>query len=362
MIPISKPFLDVEEKQAVLAVLDSGMLVQGSRVAMLEACFSKVCGVHHAVATSSGTAALHVALLAHGIESGDEVITTAFTFIASTNCILYVGATPVFVDIDPDTFNIDPDQVERAITPRTKAILAVDLYGHLCDMNALKSIADKHGLVLIEDACQAIGASVDTTTDGTPGGQMAGSFGTGVFSLYATKNVQAAEGGIITTDDNEFAAKCRLLRNHGMQRRYYHEQLGYNFRLSEVHAAIGVVQMDRISAFTERRRANAQYLNTHLESVITPKVKPGYNHVWHQYTIRVQGDRDAAVKQLNEAGIGTGIFYPVPVHQQGYIQEIVGKITLPVTERLAQEVISLPVHPQVSQDDLYHIVTEVNKL
>ncbi len=356
MIPISKPFIGETEKQAVMEVLDSGMLAQGPRTARFEERFAEVCSVKHAIATSSGTTALHLALLAHGIGPGDEVITTPFTFIASANSILFTGARPVFVDVDPETFNIDPACVEAAITPRTKAIMPVHLYGYVCDMDALQAIADRHGLVIVEDACQAVGAGYH--------GRKAGSFGTGCFSLYATKNVMSGEGGMITTSDDDLAQKCRMLRNHGMQRRYYHDLLGFNFRMTDLCAAIGLAQLDRLEDFTQKRRANAAYLNSRIESVITPKVKDGYDHVWHQYTIRVDGgrDRDAAVKQLTEAGIGTGIFYPVPAHQQGYMREIVGDVHLPAAEQLAKEVISLPVHPQLTAADLDTIVTGVNRL
>jgi dTDP-4-amino-4,6-dideoxygalactose transaminase len=356
MIPVSKPYIGEAEKQAVMEVLDSGMLAQGPRTAKFEERFAQVCGVKHAVATSSGTTALHIALLAHGIGAGDEVITTPFTFIASANSILFAGAKPVFVDVDPETFNLDPNLIEQAITPNTKAIMPVHLYGYVCDMDALQAIADQHGLVIIEDACQAVGASYQD--------HKAGSFGTGCFSLYATKNVMSGEGGMITTDDDAIAERCRMLRNHGMKRRYYHDMLGFNFRMTDLCAAIGLAQLERLADFTAKRRANATYLNATIESVITPKVKENYGHVWHQYTIRVDGgrDRDAAVKQLNEAGIGTGVFYPVPAHQQDYMREIVGAVQLPVAEQLAKEVISLPVHPQLSQDDLARIAAEVNKL
>jgi len=356
MIPISKPYIGEEEKKAVLEVMDSGMLVQGPRVAKLEERFAQLCGVKHAIATSSGTTALHVALLANGIGEGDEVITSPFTFIASANSILYAGAKPVFVDVDEETFNLSPALVEKAITPRTKAIMPVHLFGYVCDMDALQAIAEKHGLKIIEDACQAVAASYN--------GKMAGSFGTAAFSLYATKNIMTGEGGMITTNDDAVADQCRLLRAHGMRRRYYHEQIGYNYRLSDLHAAIGLAQMDRLAGFNEKRKANAAYFNTHIESVAIPKVKAGYDHVWHQYTIRMDGgrDRDAAVKQLTEAGVGTGIFYPVPAHQQDYMREIVGDVSLPVAERIAQEVISLPVHPMLSLDDVGKIVAEVNKL
>jgi len=356
MIPISKPYIGQEEKNAVMDVLDSGMLAQGPRVAEFEKAFAKVCGVKHAVATTSGTTALHTALLAHNIGPGDEVITTPFTFIASANSILFTGAKPVFVDIDAETFNIDPQQVEKAITPRTKAIMPVHLYGHICNMDALQDIANRRGLHIIEDACQAVGATYK--------GQAAGSFGTGAFSLYATKNIMSAEGGMLTTNDDAIAEKCRMIRNHGMKRRFYHDMLGYNFRMTDLHAAIGLTQLGRLSGFTQKRRANAAWLNAHIQSVITPTEKDGCQHVWHQYTIRVDGgrNRDAAVEQLNKAGIGTGIFYPVPAHRQAYMRELIGAVSLPVAEQLAREVISLPVHPQLSQTDLEKIANEVNKL
>jgi len=357
MIPISKPYIGEAEKQAVLEVLESGMLVQGSRTAKLEEKFAAICNTQYAIATSSGTTALHVAMAAHGLQPGDEVITTPFTFIASVNAILYLGSRVVFVDVEEDTFNINPELIEAAITPKTKAILPVHLYGYPCNMDAILGIADKYGLHVVEDACQAVGARYK--------GKAVGSFGTGCFSLYATKNIMAGEGGMITTDDEAFAQRCRMVRNHGMQRRYYHEMIGYNFRISDLHSAIGLAQVDRLGEFSEKRKANATYLNEHITSVRTPQVREGYEHVWHQYTVRVggKGHRDAAVKQLNDAGIGTGIFYPLPAYRQAHLIEAgYGNLNLPVTECLASEVLSLPVHPQLSQADLETIVSEVNKL
>ncbi len=354
MIPISKPFIEQEEKQAVLNVLDSGMLAQGSYVKELERRFAELCGVEHAVATSNGTTALIVALLAHGVGPGDEVITPAFTFIATVNSILFTGAQPIFVDIAPETFNLDPALVEAAVTPRTRVVMPVHLYGYPCDMDAFQSIADKHDLIIIEDAAQAVGAAYK--------GQPVGSFGTGCFSLYATKNVMCGEGGMITTDEEGLAERCRLLRNHGMRKRYHYETVGYNFRLSDLHAAIGVAQMDRLDELTRRRRENAAYFNRHITSVVTPTVREGYRHVWHQYTVRVNQNRDAAVQYLNDEGVGTGIFYPIPAHMHNHIREIVGEVSLPVTEQLAQEVISLPVHPWLSPGDREQIVEVVNRL
>ncbi len=355
MIPIAKPHVGDDEIQQVLAVLQSGMLVQGSRVKGLEERFAAVSGTQHAVATSNGTTALHLSLLAHGIGTGDEVITVAFTFIATVNAILMTGAKPVFIDVRPDTFNLDPELIEAAITPRTKAILLVHLYGQMCDMDPIMAIAVKHNLAVIEDACQAVGATYK--------GRIAGSLGTGTFSLYATKNVMSAEGGMITTQDAAFAEHCRLLRNHGMKVRYHYEMLGYNYRMSDLHAAIGLAQMERLTEWTGARRVNAEYFNAHITSVVTPRVAPEYGHVWHQYTIRVpDGKRDAALEQLTANGVGTSIFYPFPAHKQAYVRDIVGDVQLPVTEQLGHEVISLPVHPGLSQADREKIVYEVNRL
>jgi perosamine synthetase len=356
MIQISKPDISDAEKSAVLEVLDSGNLAMGPRTAKFEEAFAAMCNVKHAIAVSSGTTALHIALLANGLGPGDEVITTPFTFAASINAILYLGALPVFVDIDEETFNMDLSMVEGAITPRTKAILPVHLYGHMCDMDRMEAIAGKHGLKIIEDACQAVGASHKD--------KLAGSFGTGAFSFYATKNLMCGEGGMITTNDDAVADLCRMIRNHGMKRRYYHEMLGYNFRMTDIQAAIGLVQLKRLPEFNEKRRQNAAHFNSRIESVITPKVKEGYCHVWHQYTVRVNSgkDRDTAVAQLTAAGIGTGVYYPIPVHHQVPIKKVVGEVSLPIAERMANEVISLPVHPQLSQADLDTIVTEVNRL
>ena len=359
MIPISKPFIGEEEKRAVLEVLDSGMLVQGPRVAALEQAWAKTCGVKHAIATSNGTTALHTAMLAHGIGPGDEVITTPFTFIASVNSILFVGAKPVFVDIHPGCFNLNIDLLEAAITPKTKAIVPVHLYGHPARMARVMEIAHKHSLAVIEDCAQSIGATID--------GKQTGSFGTGCFSLYATKNVMSAEGGMITTNDDEIARQCRLLRAHGSERRYYHDMLGYNFRMSDLHAAIGLVQLGRLDEFTAKRRANAAYLNAHITNacIELPHTQAGYEHVWHQYTIRVTGlPRDEAVRQLTAAGVGTGVFYPVPAHKQRHIVErgYGEDAPLPVAERIAREVISLPVHPGLTADELARVVAAVNGL
>lgn len=355
-ISISKPFLTDAEKSAVMAVLDSGFLAQGPKTAAFEARFAEMCGVKHAIAVSNGTTALAVALLANGVGPGDEVITSSFTFMATANAILFTGAKPVFVDIEPDTFNINPSLIEAAITPRTKALLPVHLYGQVCEMDEIMAIAARHGLKVIEDACQAVMASYH--------GKRAGSFGTGTFSFYATKNLMTGEGGMITTDDDSVAELCRMIRNHGMKQRYYHEMVGYNFRMTDIQAAIGLAQLDRLEALTAQRRKNAQFLNENIHAVIKPVEREGREHVWHQYTVRVNGgrERDDAVKMLSEVGIDTGIYYPVPAHKQRSLVGRIDECALPITEQMAAQVLSLPVHPQLTGDDLERIVEEVNKL
>jgi len=355
MINIAQPLIGDEEKQAVLEVLDSGILAQGPRVKAFEEAFAALCGVKHAIATTSGTTALHTALLAHQIGPGDEVITTSFTFISTGNSILFAGARPVFVDIDPLTFNLNPALVEAAITEHTRAIMPVHLFGLPCDMDPLLALAEKYHLAIIEDACQSHGASYK--------GRMTGSFGTGTFSLYPTKNMTSAEGGMITTDDDALANECRVIRQHGMRRRYYHDELGFNFRMSDVHAAIGLAQLGKLSRFNARRRANARYLSSHLRGVTVPSEPEGYTHVFHQYTVRVPGGQRAALADfLKSRGIATGIYYPVPIHQQSYYTQKLGyNLSLPAAEQAAREVISLPVHPGLSQADLDTIVSTVNE-
>ncbi len=355
MISMAKPQIGPEEKQAVMEVLDSGIIAQGPRVKAFEEGFAQMCGVKHAIATTSGTTALHVALLAHGIGEGDEVITSPFTFIASANSVLYTGARPVFVDIDPVSFNMDPALIEAAITPRTKAILPVHLFGLSCDMGAIMGIAEKYHLAVIEDACQSHGAVYQ--------GKRVGSFGTGTFSLYPTKNMTSAEGGMITTDDPVIDEKCRVIRQHGMRRRYYHDELGFNFRMTDVHAAIGHEQLKKLARFNQKRQENARFLSANLQGVVTPFVPQGYEHVYHQYTVRVPADkRDALRSYLQEHGVGSEVYYPVPVHKQSfYVQDLGYNQTLPQAERAAAEVLSLPIHPALSQADLETIVAQVNQ-
>lgn len=370
MIAIAHPILGAEEEAAALRVLASGQLAQGERVAAFERRFAELCKVREAVAVSSGTAALHLALLAHDIGRGDEVITTAFSFTATANAILLAGATPVFVDIEPDTYNLDLDQTEIALTRRTKAILPVHLYGHPCDMNRLQQIAEAYSLALIEDASQAHAATVD--------GKPVGGFGTGCFSFYATKNMTTGEGGMVTTNNPTVAEQVRLLRNHGQEARYYQIVLGYNLRMTELQAALGVAQSEKLEQFTQRRIANATYLTEHLKCTVqTPIVRPGCRHVYHQYTIRIPSKRNECMTELRAKGIDTTIHYPIPIHQQPFYRRksslfrvlSPGKRSavkggnplgqLPVTESAAQEVLSLPVHPALTQTDLSTIAREV---
>ena len=356
MIPISRPQFGEEELVLIREVLDSGIVAQGPKVAQLEQEFAEqVSHTKFAVATSSGTTALHLALLAHDIGPGDEVITSPFTFIASANSTLYTGAVPRFVDILPDTFNLDPNSIEAAITPRTKAIMPVHLYGLMADMDPITDIARRHNLVVIEDAAQAHGAIYN--------GQYAGSFGTGCFSLYATKNMTSAEGGMVTTDDAVIADRVKLLRAHGSTVRYYHDVLGFNFRTTDLHAAVGLAQLHKLPQFNQLRRANAEFLSKHITKAITPTEPAGYQHVWHQYTIRVTHTNcDEALEKLKLAGVGTGIFYPIPVYRQKLYLDRGYQEYLPVTEEICQQVISLPVHAALSPSDLETIVEAVESL
>ncbi|HET6379517.1 MAG TPA: DegT/DnrJ/EryC1/StrS family aminotransferase [candidate division Zixibacteria bacterium] len=353
MIPIARPQMGEEEKQAVWSALESGSLAQGGRVRELEERFAAFVGVPHAVATSSGTTALHLALLGHGIGPGDEVVTVPFTFIASANSVLYTGARPVFVDVREDDFCMDPELVEAVISPRTRALLPVSLYGQPADLPALEAIAERHGLALIEDAAQAHGAAI--------GDRRSGSWGTGAFSFYPTKNMTTGEGGMITTADAEHAERVRLLREHGMKVRYHHDTLGYNFRMTDVHAAIGLAQLPKLPAYNERRRAIAARYDAELGGVITPRVRPGVTHVYHQYTIRV-ARRDEFAERLRERGVGTGIYYPIPVHrQQPFIERGYGDQRFPVTERLSREVLSIPVHPSLTDAEVDAVIAAVNE-
>ena len=358
-IQIASPQIGDEEKDAVMAVLSSGQLAQGPVVEAFEREFAAWCGVKHAVAVNSGTAALHLLMLAHGVGEGDEVITSPFTFVASANAALFVGARPVFVDIEPQTYCLDPEKVEAAITPRTKAIMPIDLYGHPAAVPEIHDIARRHGIAVIEDACQAHGAAI--------GNRKAGALGVSAsFSFYPTKNMTTAEGGMVTTDDDVIAGKVGVLRQHGATHRYLHDVLGFNFRMTDISAAIGRAQLAKLDRFNERRRRNASVLDEGLAGVAgvrLPRERPGYRHVYHQYTITVEGDRDRLQQGLREQGVGTAVHYPIPVHRQPLYQQLgYREVSLPVAEHAAAHVLSLPVHPALSESDLDRIVDAVKKV
>ena len=341
MIPISRPIIGAAEEEAVLRVLRSGRLAQGPEVEAFESEFAPLAAAVHAVACANGTAALHLALLAHGIGPGDEVIVPSFTFAGSANAVLACGAKPVFCDVLVDDFCIDASDADERITAATKAIMPVYLYGQTADMDAIARLAERRGLAVVEDACQAHGA----TFAGAP----AGSFGTATFSLYATKNITTGEGGMVTTNDDSVAERLRLLRSHGMAERYVHTTFGLNLRMTEIEAAIGRVQLRNLDAWNERRRENAAFYSAELdgiEGLTLPREVDGRGHIWHQYTVRITGRRDAVLKRVREAGVGAEVYYPIPVHRQ---RAFADPAELPVSERLAAEVLSIPVYP--ARDD-----------
>ncbi|MEI4278112.1 DegT/DnrJ/EryC1/StrS family aminotransferase [Klenkia terrae] len=351
MIPVAKPLIGDDERAAVDRVLRSGMMAQGPEVAAFEQEFAEaLVQGRECVAVNSGTSGLHLGLLAAGIGPGDEVVVPSFTFAATANSVALTGATPVFADIDPVSFCLDPASVEAVVTGRTAAIMPVHLYGHPADVAGLAAVAERHGLALFEDAAQAHGAAQD--------GRAVGTFGAfGMFSLYPTKNMTSGEGGMVSCD-GEVARKVRLLRNQGMAAQYQNEVVGLNNRMTDIHAAIGRVQLGRLPAWTTTRQRNAAYLDAHLEGVATPTVRAGATHVYHQYTVRVDGDRDRMVQALREEhGVGSGVYYPVPNHR---LASFALDLDLPETEKAAREVISLPVHPSLTSDDLDRVVQAVN--
>jgi len=356
MINISRPQIGEEEKAAVLKVLESGQLAQGPRVQEFEEKFAQWTDTKYAVATSSGTAALHVALLAHGIGLGDEVITTSFSFIASANCVLYTGARPVFADIEPDYFMLDPRKIEAKITSKTKAIIPVHLFGQMSDMDPIAELAAKYNLTIVEDACQSHGARYN--------GKKVGAWGTACYSFYPTKNMTTIEGGMITTNDPKIAEQARLIRNHGSPKRYLHEIVGFNFRMTDLQAAIGISQLAKVDRWNEQRKKNAVTLTAGLNNipgVHPPLVRPGSEHVFHQYTVRVT-QRDAALEKLSHKGIGVGVYYPIPIHAQPLYKKMGYQDHLPVSDAASLEVLSLPVHPALSQYELDTIIDAVRSL
>ncbi|HIL32853.1 MAG: aminotransferase DegT [Methanobacteriota archaeon] len=345
MIPIAKPLIGDEEQREVARVLGSGSLAQGPEVAAFEAEFAAYCGTKHALATTNGTTALHLALLAAGVSPGDEVITTPFSFFASASSIRMAGAKPVFVDLERDGYTLDPAAVVAAITPRTKAVMPVHLYGELCDMDALREACDT--VPIIEDACQAHGADA---------GGRAGSHGlAGCFSFYPTKNMTTGEGGMVTTDDDDVAAVVAQLRAHGQGERYEHLQLGFNYRMTDIAAAIGRVQLRKLDGYNEARRANARRYSAALaDCVQVPTERRG--HVFHQYTI--QSDvRDALREHLTARGIGSGIYYPTLLYEARPLAEFAA--LTPRAAALPARVLSLPVHPDLSEEDVGTVIDAV---
>ncbi len=356
MIPAAKPIIGDEEREAVDRVLRSGMLAQGPEVKAFEEEFSHYVGGRHCVAMNSGTSALHLGFIAAGIEPGDEVIVPSFSFAATANSVALAGATPVFADIDPKTFNMDPDHVETLITSKTKAIMPVHLYGHIAAMDRYEEISSKYGVKIIEDAAQGHLASLN--------GRNSGEFGVvASFSFYPTKNMTAGEGGMVVTDSAEVARVLRLLRNQGQEIRYQNEIIGFNTRMTDIHAAIGRVQLKKLPGWTKQRQDNAAYLDAHLKGVVTPYVAPHTTHSYHQYTIRIPGGsaekRDAFMAGLTERGVGSGVYYPTPIHR---LPSFNLQIDLPETELVIKECLSLPIHPSLTQSDLETIVAAVNEV
>jgi perosamine synthetase len=353
MIPPARPDVGPEEAAAVAEVFASGMIAMGKRVAELEERWAAYVGVTHALAVSNGTIAEMCIFAGLGLGPGDEVITVGHTFNATISSILYTGATPVFVDIEPDTYLIDAARIEAAITPRTRAICPVHLFGLVADMDMIAAIADRHGLAVVEDACQAHGATFR--------GRRAGSWGHGAFSLYATKNMTTGEGGFVTTNDDRLADWIRLYRNQGMRERYHHEILGYNFRMTDIGAAIGLVQFAKLERNTAKRQAIAARYDAAFEDlpIQLPMTPEGRTHVFHQYTIGVGSARDAVVADLAAQSIGVGIYYPIPVHRQAYVLERGIHADLPVTDAAAASSLSLPIYPGLTPDEEATVIAAV---
>ena len=337
-----------EEREAVDRVMQSGIIAQGPEVAKFEEEFAKMCGVKYAIATNNGTTSGHLAMLANGIGPGDEVITTPFTFFATASVIMMAGAKPVFVDVEEDGFCLDPKKAAEAINEKTKVIHPVHLYGELADMPSFLDICENNNLLLIEDSAQA--HSADSW------GGKAGSFGSvGWFSFYPTKNMTTSEGGIITTNNEEVADLCKVLRAHGMTAQYQHTEFGYNYRMTDISAAIGRVQLKKLDDFNTRRREIAMTYNAHLsEYVKVPKNRRG--HVFHQYTILCE-KRDSLRSHLNSKGVGSGIYYPSLLYEYAPMSDFIADC--PNAKRLTDTALSLPVHPALSDSDVSKVIDTV---
>jgi perosamine synthetase len=360
-IPVARPAIGQEEISAVTDVLKSGMLASGGRVAEFEKKFADFCGSNHAVAINNGTAALHAALLAAGIGPGDEVIVPAFTFVATATAVAMCGAKPVFADVEETTYNISPRDVEAKITPRTRAVIGVHLFGQPCDIEALQEICQARSLKFIEDAAQAHGALYK--------GQKVGSFGhLACFSFYATKNMITGEGGMVTTSDKAYNERLRLLINHGQSEKYLHTSLGYNYRMTDIGGALGLVQLKKLEKFNLRRRNNAEFYDANLSAkgLVLPFTGPSRNHVYHQYVIRLTEEfplnRSAFMEYLKGKGIGSAVHYPIPLHRQPLFNLENDPDPCPVSTSLAGSVLSLPVHPLLDHKELAYICDTINRV
>jgi len=359
LIPINLPKIDEEEIEAVVKVMRSGYLTSGlgagPKVTEFEKNFAKFAGAKHAVAVNTGTAALHAAVAAAGVKQVDEVILPSFTFVATAEAVVLAGGKPVFADIDAETYNLSPDAVEKAVTKKTKAILPVDLYGLSADMKPIQEIAKKHNLSVVEDAAQAHGLAYHWK----PPGAFADA---ACWSLYASKNMMTGEGGVVTTNDDKVAELVKMVRTHGERAKYASEMLGNNYRMSEIQAAIGVVQLEKLPAFVAKRRANAQRLTEILkksDSLCLPGEPKGGKHSWYLYTARLyngtEAERNRILDELHKKGIGAEAYYVNPVHTMPFYRENFGTRKLPETEKAAKQVFSLPVHPSVTDEQVNFI-------
>lgn len=357
-IAIAHPMIGEAEERAVIRVLRSGMLAQGPVVKQFEEDFARSCGTTHAIATNNGTSALHSALLAAEIGPGDEVIVPTFTFFATASTVSMCEATPVFADVEDTSYNIDPQAIPPLITSCTKAILGVHLFGQPFNGSALRGICEEHDLLLIEDAAQAHGAMYK--------GQKVGALGDlACFSFYTTKNMFTGEGGMVTTNSDRYNERLRSLINHGQQEKYLHTRLGYNYRMTDLAAAIGLVQLSKLEGMNTARRRNATFLNHSLAGtgLILPTTQPGIIHVYHQYVVRVPREgRDTFIRFLQEKGISTAIHYPRCLHEQPYYSKVAAHVSCPVGERIAREVVSLPVHPALTEEDLRYMSAVIHEV
>ena len=363
MIPINLPQIGEEEIKAVVKVLKSGPLTNalgaGPMVTQFEKKFAEFAGVKHAVAVNTGTAALHSAIVAAGVKHGDEVILPSFTFVATAEAVVLAGGKPVFADIDPETYNISPAEIERNMTEKTKAIIPVDLYGFSADMEPIGETAAKHGLAVVEDAAQAHGA----TYAGKPAGAFADA---ACWSLYASKNMTTGEGGVVTTDSAEKAETLRLIRTHGEKAKYASLMLGTNYRMAEIQAAIGLVQLEKLPRFVAKRRENAKRLTkllTKSDRLKLPEESEERLHSWYLYTVRLknatESERNKIVEELRRKDIGAEAYYIHPVHLMPYYRESFGERKLPETEKAAKQVFSLPIHPSVTEAQVDYIANTV---